>query len=37
MTFKHPDTRPAFSAAPACLDAKAPLAADKQPEPALAA
>jgi hypothetical protein len=37
MTFKHPDTGPAFSAAPAYLVAAAPLAEDKQPEPALAA
>jgi hypothetical protein len=33
MTFKHPSTGPAFSAAPA--DAR--LAEDTQPEPALAA
>jgi hypothetical protein len=37
MTSKHPGTGPAFSAAPACPDAKAPSAEDKQPEPALAA
>jgi hypothetical protein len=37
MTFKHPGTGPAFSAAPAYHDAEAPLAGDKQPEPALAA
>jgi len=38
MTFKHhPGTGPAFSAAPAYPDAEAPLAEDKQPEPALAA
>jgi len=37
MTFKHPDTGPAFSAAPACLHTEAPLAEDEPPEPALAA
>ena len=37
MTFKHPSTGPAFSAAPARPDADARLAEDKQPEPALAA
>jgi len=37
MTFKHPGTGPAFSAAPRCPDAEAPLAGDKRPEPALAA
>jgi len=37
MTFKHPDTGPALSAAPAYLDTEAPLAEDKQPERALAA
>jgi hypothetical protein len=37
MTFKHPGTRPAFSAASACPDAEAPLAEHKLPEPALAA
>jgi len=37
MTFKHPGTGPAFSAAPACPAAEAPLAEAKQPEPVLAA
>lgn len=37
MTFKHPDTGPAFSAVSADPDSEAPLAEDKQPEPALAA
>ena len=37
MTFKHPGTGPAFSAAPAYPAAEAPVAEDKQPEPALAA
>ena len=36
LTFKHPDSRPSFSAADAYLDAKAALAGDEQPEPALA-
>ena len=37
MTFRHPGTGPAFSAASASSDAEAPLPGDKQPEPALAA
>ena len=37
MIFKHPGTRPDHSSALAYLAAKAALAADKQPEPALAA
>jgi hypothetical protein len=31
MTFRHPDTGPVFTAAPAYLDAEARLAEDKQP------
>ena len=36
-TLKHPGTGPAFSAAPAHVDAGAPLAEDRQPQPVLAA
>ena len=37
MTFKHPGTGSAFSAAPAYPAAEAPLAEAKRPEPVLAA
>ena len=37
MTFRHPGIGPAFSETPGYPYAEAPLAEDKQPEPALAA